>query len=79
MTVAIEKNIPIPQPTRGPTAERQIDKYPLRQMQPGDSFLLQGEEAKRAVQSIYNWGAELKMKFSYRKVDGNSFRIWRTA
>jgi hypothetical protein len=54
-------------------------KYPFKQMQPGDSFLIKEDamEVARIRTAAYHYGRENKgIKFSIRKTD-SGFRCWR--
>ena len=74
MKIKIEKNIPVP--ARG-------YKYPIRDMEIGDSFLLDNEYSRKNMQSIVGYISQfrkknnLEAKFMARKVDENKIRIWR--
>lgn len=74
--IAIERNIPIPDPKRG--GPRQ-SKYPWSQMKVGESFLFPETVKKSTAASlVYSAGKSRKRKFSIRTVD-NGIRCWRTA
>ncbi len=72
----IEQNIPMPRRTGGPSGV----KYPFREMQIGDSFLVATtDERGRAKAAIYYYTHSPDGKgrrFSSRKVSGG-YRIWR--
>lgn len=64
----LEKNIPLPGPS----------KYPFATMEVGDSFAVKGDEAFKARASAYQYGRRFNQKYSVRK-NGVGYRIWRTA
>lgn len=52
--------------------------YPFRDMNTGDSFLVEEEDAKRAKSAMYSFSHTHKgLKFSYRTMPDRSIRIWR--
>ena len=67
----IEKGVPIP------GAGRSAAKYPLAEMEVGDSFFTDVER-DRIYTAVSYFGYRNNKKFSVRKVDGG-FRVWRTA
>lgn len=78
--LTIEPNIPIPAPG---TRKHRVSKYPLREMQIGDSFLLSRadfteEELRRALRAITSNASRWKTRVSYRQVEGG-VRVWRVA
>lgn len=61
----VEKNIPLPA------------KFPFAQMQPGDSFLIEGTKRHTVAVAAIRYGKKHNMKFSTRKQADGSFRCWR--
>ena len=74
---AIEKDIAIPESTR-PTARS--SKYPLRDMEVGDSFFIPNvsteEELKKARGAIASAAKTAKCKTTTRPMDGG-LRVWK--
>lgn len=62
----IDKNVPIP-------ANR--NKYPFRDMDVGDSFLIEGDLAKTRGAAT-NWGKANNKKFSIQNTE-EGYRCWR--
>jgi hypothetical protein len=57
--------------------ERNNQRYPLGEMEPGDSFFLPDTEQRTRIQSAVSWhGKRNGRKYSIRTVDGG-FRVWR--
>jgi hypothetical protein len=74
MTFRITPNIPIP-------ARKRESKFPLRQMEIGDSFEVgakfAGVDGKIIYQAIQNFKKRVpSMRFTARKVN-KSYRVWR--
>ena len=67
----IEKNVPIP---LGHAAA----KYPLREMEIGDSFFVPGIGKASDFSASYMAGKRLGRKFTIRAVEGG-IRVWRIA
>lgn len=70
----IEKGVPIPEITHA-------SKYPFEKMEVGDSFFVEGDEAKNRLYSsasVYSKRHGGKTKFVVRGVDGGA-RCWRTS
>jgi hypothetical protein len=74
---AIEKDIAIPESTR-PTARS--SKYPLRDMEVGDSFFIPNvvteDELKKARGAIASAAKTAKCKTTTRPMDGG-LRVWK--
>ena len=70
----IDKSIPIPRDGRGMTV-----KYPFREMEVGDSFLISAELIPKTwVKNFCAATAHHRpKKFTMRKIDENSYRVWR--
>jgi hypothetical protein len=68
-TVKIEKGVPMPGLGVGRSR-----KYPWREMEVGDSFVIQKSAYAQAQLASKRTG----FKFSVRKVDG-AYRVWRIA
>lgn len=69
--IVIEKGIPMPD--RRP-------KYPLQEMEVGDSFELSDEADPRKLRgSVYQYGRRYGRDFSVIKTGEESYRVWRTA
>jgi hypothetical protein len=74
MTYKIEKHVPIPA-VRGAGS-----KFPLEQMEVGDSFVVDIKAERLAAMVAANIIRQKNGKtFASRSVDGGKFRIWRTA
>jgi hypothetical protein len=74
MSYQVDRNIPIPSLKRG-------HKYPWRQMQVGDSFLVRNRrDSDRAVRSARQYADYYQITFrtAIRTVTGG-IRVWRTA
>jgi hypothetical protein len=77
--IAIEKNIPMP-PSSNTSA-----RYPWRQMQVGDSFLVEGDAAAKLRNrlSVVASHAQKRMRegqrFAVRIVAPNAVRVWRAS
>ena len=67
----IEKGVPLPSVRA---------KYPLGEMDVGDSFHIDAAERARLVSAASFFGTRKGKKFSVRKeVNGSGYRCWRTA
>lgn len=66
----IERGIPLP-------ARR--NKYPFAEMQIGDSFSAPLSEERRLSASAAARGFAIGAKFSVRRVDADTVRVWRVA
>jgi len=64
----IEKSVPMP-------TER--NKYPFREMDIGDSFLVEVDVVK-VISAAHAWGKVNNKKFSIKKVDAGH-RCWRVS
>jgi hypothetical protein len=67
----IESGIPLPKP-----ATRSGSKYPFAQMRIGDSFVVDKRQDQFGNTVIYG-AKQTGFKFTTRKIDANSTRIWR--
>ena len=67
--IKIEKGVPIPTRSHG-------YKYPLPEMEVGDSFVANYERERTIRASIYAFGKKLNRKFIVRR-EGNTIRVWR--
>ncbi len=70
MSIAIDKNIPIP-----PEKKRNI--YPYKQMDVGESFFTEGVRVQIMCNLNYRAGKATGKKFIARR-EGNGVRVWRT-
>lgn len=66
----VDKNIPLP------NAKTSGNKYPWRQMEVGDSFLVQNREHANVCSVAANAGKRYGMKFATRK-EADGVRVWR--
>jgi hypothetical protein len=79
----IERDIPIPPPAAGRGGWKHRRRYPWRQLQTGESFLvpLHGDDPYRLLRSLRTSAGELKgvddRQFAMRIVEGG-VRVWRT-
>lgn len=73
----IEKNIPIPE-VRG-AGRRPI--CPFGEMGVGDSFAVRGDRKRqmRISSAAVDYGKRHGSKFSVRRMDAETFRVWRIA
>jgi hypothetical protein len=76
----IDKNIPIPCSVK----RTECHPYPLENMNPGDSFAVDGDEntRKRVYSLVTNYqnlarNRGKNLKFSTRKISETQFRVWR--
>lgn len=69
----IDKNVPMPKGVRGPGKT----KYPWREMEVGDSFLLPASLASRGIVGASN-NRYAPRRFAIRKTP-EGYRIWRIA
>ncbi len=81
MMLPIERGIEMP--SRSLSNKRaSLIKYPLAEMDIGDSFFVKAKNADEARRRLSGYltkrGKELSRKFETRIVDGG-FRVWRTA
>ena len=72
-TVMIETGVPVPTTTNGRT------KYPYREMDLNDSFLVTGMDLQVICNGNYRAGKRLGRKFIARKVGEGEIRVWRVA
>lgn len=63
--------------TKVPIPE-QILKYPLSTMDVGDSFTVDIKERKNVSSRASRLGTKTGKKFTVRKIDDNTLRVWRT-
>lgn len=79
MSIKIDKGIPIPpNPSGRPTGS----KYPLRDMQVGDSFFVANTTSQRVCGTMGNLSKRVGIKVAIRKVTENGVagvRVWRVA
>ena len=54
-----------------------INKYPLSEMEIGDSFVISAPTSKRIQLSIYSCAKNKKMKVVTRFLADGSIRVWR--
>ncbi|MCP4410748.1 MAG: hypothetical protein GY807_24010 [Gammaproteobacteria bacterium] len=75
LKLAIEADYPIekgvPQPGR-----RTNNRYPLREMDVGDSFFISASEQPRVVNATSYFGSRNNRKYSCR-LHGDGYRVWR--
>lgn len=69
----IEKNVPLPR-----KCQRAI-KYPLADMEVGDSFVVPLSERQRVTNTAHMFAKRNGGKFASRKIDAETARIWRVA
>ena len=72
MTPVIEKNVPLP------TTRVKRWKYPLAEMEIGDSFFLPNKKTQDVSSAIGRRAKLLGREFTSR-AENNGVRIWRTA
>lgn len=53
-------------------------KYPFNDMEPGDSFLINGFPVERVKMAAYAYAKKHSHKFAVRKTD-EGYRCWRIA
>ena len=70
VTAKIDKRVPLPLARLG--------KYPWREMQVGDSFLVEREDQRAMGAKASTAGRRLGRKFATRVVEGG-IRVWRVA
>ena len=79
MAIEIEKGIPIPEVGRRKKGER---LYPFKHLEPGDSFAVEKNGHKSwgfIFQQIKIANKEMpERKFTSRRIDDNTTRVWRT-
>jgi hypothetical protein len=68
--VKIEKGIPIPSP------RLLIDRYPLKDMDVGDSFLVKLEDEKNK-NGLYRACIPLNIKICIKRIGKLGWRVWR--
>lgn len=68
----VERGVPLPEP-------RNIwrCRYPLADMEPGDSFVVPAEHYYRVGKSMSNFAKKTGLKFTIRKLPDGGARIWR--
>lgn len=69
----IERGIPMPNNSKG------ARKFPFAEMEVGDSFAAPSDKITSARQSAVAFGKYHGIKFSCRKQEDGSIRIWRVA
>lgn len=69
--IEIEHNVPVP--------SSHNSKYPFAEMQVGDSFTVPNEQCASVAGSATNWGDRQTpaVRFTTRRIDEKSVRIWR--
>ena len=72
--IKVERGIPIPRKISG---ARGI--YPWREMEVGDSFLIEGLTAKYRSRIAAAQSTRDNRKYATRKVGENAYRVWRIA
>lgn len=80
MEIQVEKGIPIPEPGRRKRGER---LYPFREMEIGDSFVVE-KNGRKSWSFIFTQITEAQkvhnIKLTSRTTDdGTKIRVWRTA
>lgn len=84
MTIApIEINIPLP-PPKPPKPKRPVGrprKWPWRELEVGQSFVLTGWEKASVIGGCHQKGAYYKRKYIFAVLDeaAKMYRVWRTA
>lgn len=73
MTIIIEDNIPLPRRTVG-----RKTKYPLDQLEVGQSFVVPAKSPRRMASYAYTRGKKIGRRFAVRNV-GSGVRVWRVA
>ena len=66
----IEKNVPIPQ---GYVSR----KYPFKEMEVGDSFVVEEENYNRVRQAAYSYSHRHKIKLAVKRGLDGKFHCWR--
>src|SRR5262245_59596807 len=69
MPYKIDKNVPLP-----PLARKGTSKYPLAEMEVGDSFVIENSNLGSSVKAI---ARKLGIKVTTRHVGDNRYRVWR--
>ena len=67
---AVERNVPMPE-------SRQQIVYPFGCMKKGDSFEFPAEDYDKVSSASSYWAKKLKHKYSFRKINDESYRTWR--
>lgn len=62
---------------RVPIPEKKL-KYPLGTMEIGDSFTVGIKDRKNVSSRASRLGAKTGKKFTIRKIDADTLRVWRT-
>lgn len=70
MTIAVEKNIPIP-------PEKKRNVYPYKSIEVGESFFVPTGKLQIVCNANYRSGKQLNKKFIARK-ENEGVRVWRT-
>lgn len=70
--IPIEKGVPLPEPN---TTARNTRKYPIREMEVGDSFRAD-VKANTLRSVVYAASRGMKRKYRYAP-DGDGTRVWR--
>lgn len=74
MTFKIIKNAPPP-----PSSRVGRIKYPFDEMEVGDAFDVPLKSGDRIRAAASQWGKDHGKKFTIRKIDAETFRVWRIA
>ena len=69
MSITIDNNVPLP-------PEKKRNVYPYKDMDVGDSFLIQDGKIQIVCNANYRASKATGMKFIARR-DGNGVRVWR--
>jgi len=73
MSITVDKGVPIPNFRTAPRKS----KYPWRDLEVGDSFLVPDTTSERFGPQAREAGLRLGRKFTVRKVE-EGVRVWRT-
>ncbi len=77
MMIEIEKNVPLPPAWGGKYLP---GKYPWKELQVGDSFVLPKPQAQAGAQAfLASRQIGNGVKFTTRKIDAQNKRVWRIA
>ncbi len=71
--IKIERGIPVPL-----NSVKRSSKYPLREMEVGDSFSIPKDQRLQLSSYMTSAGRDMNAKFISRQ-DGNIVRVWRVA
>lgn len=73
--IPVDKGVPMPVVVK----EFGRAKYPFGKMEVGDSFKVASDLIRSARNAAYLYGIRNGMRFSCRRVDEQTFRVWRIA